>query len=152
MATDCLSQIKVRWMIRGDAYAVSRISKECLHVGLTSREVAVALKQKRTIGTVAECGDLIIGYLLMDMTTSDYCEVMSIGVDPIYQRIGVGTLVIAHAEKIARNLGFTRLVIHVCERLLPYHCWLRSNGYACNEVVRKMFGDDDGYKFVREIV
>jgi len=144
---------KVRWMIRGDAYAVSRISKEQFReLSLSSREVVIAIKQKKTIGTVVEHEERIIGYLLMDMTTNDYCDLFSFAIEQQYERQGYGTLILAHAEKVARNLGFSRIETVVPERKVASQLFLAANGFRYTKSLYKFEGDaDDWYLFTKEI-
>ena len=143
---------RVRWMIRGDAYGVSRISVEsCQYRALSSREIVLALKQRQTIGTIIELNDVILGYLIMDMTTSDYFELVSFAVDALQRGEGYGTLLIAHAEKVARNLGFVKISGTVPERSLESQLFLAANGFKCLCLLRGFFGVDDGYFFEKVI-
>lgn len=59
----------------------------------------------------ARCGDTLAGQYVLLHTRPFTAEVVNIAVVPRFQRQGIGTALLAHAVRTAREAGFRRLEI-----------------------------------------
>jgi len=146
--------VKVRWMIRGDCEAVAKISKHSLlhRKPLSMREAQIALKQKTVVGAVAEIADdvpQIVGYAFLSTSNDDLCELLIMAVDHKWHRVGIGTMLLEHCERMARHIGYSQFNCIVHERELDAQLFLRSHGWHCRHIIKNFVGDDSGLYFYK---
>lgn len=79
-----MESLHIRWMVRRDVPHLSGFG------GLLSpEEVVTAMRQRQTIGMVAECGNDILGYMTYGLHR-DFITVLDFAVSPDVRRSGVG--------------------------------------------------------------
>lgn len=143
-----MSELKldhIRWMIGQDHLSVMEIDQKCYRAGWDQEEIKRFLRDRASIGMVAEKQDVILGYMFY-ILEKKRLEVVRLGVHPGYQRMGIGRqLVEKLKEKIGREKKRERLVMDVNEQDLWGHLFLKSQGF---EAVRVIRGEEDSYRFV----
>jgi ribosomal protein S18 acetylase RimI-like enzyme len=96
------------------------------------------LRQKSTVGIVAQDGDEIIGYCVYEILCEDINRILNIVVDPWYAWSGVGTAMIHHiVERSKRH----RVEATVHERLVTAQLFFKSLGMKWTKTLKKVDGD-----------
>lgn len=60
---------------------------------------------------IAELDGLAIGVLVLYPISEEVIEIKNIAIDESSQNRGIGTLLLLYADKIARDLGFDKLIV-----------------------------------------
>lgn len=128
--------LHLRWLIRLDTDAVLGIDSASYRASMDEEELRRRLRQRYTIGMVAEAGDDILGFMLYDLH-SDWIELQRFAVHPSWRRHGVGREMMA--KIIDRKLMFpdgrrNRLCINVGDDNLIGHLFLRSCGFRAEVI------------------
>lgn len=130
-------------MIRQDMYRVLEIEKQCFGSGAWNQDEFIRhLRIRNTIGMVAELDDHILGYMVYALHKATL-ELLNLGVDPKYQRSGVGS---ALMEKLKRKIhagSRSKLVAMVSEHNLAGQLFFRSQGLRCTGIEKNFFDDTD---------
>lgn len=139
----------IRWMIRRDMPEVLQIERECSASPWEEEDFMVCLRQRNTIGMVAEYGDKVVGFMIYELHKRKLVLEL-VGVKKTYQRAGVGRSLI---EKIKGKLSShrrDRITIMVRESNLPMCHFLKANEFEAVRVDREYFTDpvEDAYAFI----
>ena len=143
----------IQWMIRRDMPSVLAIENECFEFPWSEEEFIRCLRQRNCIGMVAKLPDeQIIGYMVY-LLEPKRLDVLSLAVDPAFQRRGVGRAMI---EKLMGKLSEqrrNRLTVMVRESNLNAQLFCRAVGMQCKEIVREAYSanDEDGYLFTKRV-
>lgn len=138
----------VRWMIRRDMPEVLMIENSSFlnPYRWSESEFISALRQRNTIGLVAERDDAIVGFVIYELHR-DHLFIDNLAVDPKSRLRGIGSTM--HA-KLASKLSpgrRTRIATMVSEENLGAQLFFRSRGYIATKVVKSPYegSDLDGY-------
>ena len=147
-----MSEISVRWIVKGDIERVSEIDRECFPKPWTGEDFSECLRQKQNIGKVAELDGKIVGFVLYELCRKKI-YLLNMGVKSSRRRIGVGRRLIDHLkQKLEKPEYWLSIETHVSEENLSAHVFLRSMGFKAVSVERGFFSDEDGlcdgYMFV----
>ncbi len=88
--------------------------------------------------TVAERGPEVVGMVVLGVTPGGFV-VDNVAVDPSHQRMGVGRLLLEHAEAEARRAGFDSIYLYTHERMTENLALYARIGYV--EYDRRLHGD-----------
>jgi len=88
-------------------------------------------------------GDSMFGVLVW-LSADRHYELLRLAVDPTWQRLGVGELLLAH---LAKQPCYRTLGASIPEQWTGAALLLRAVGFS-GRLVRGEFGRDDGYRFV----
>lgn len=143
-----IENVHMRWMIRRDMEAVLSIERECFSSPWSEREFVRYLRQRNTIGMVAEYQDEVAGFMVYELQRNAL-DLVNIAVDPWYQRQGVGSLMV---NKLKGKLSKDRRVLmltKVRESNLAAQLFFRASGFECFDVVRDAYEEitEDAYLF-----
>lgn len=109
----------------------------------TEEDFLHVLRVRNCIGVVAEVAGKIAGYMLYEFHP-EHLEVLRFAVAPTFQRLGVGTAMIARLQAKC-TWRRPRLVADVPDDLLSAHLLLKACG--CRAVNIVYHGTDAAYRF-----
>jgi len=66
-------------------------------------------------------GDQVLGFYQLQAATEDGVELEALFVDPNHLRSGFGAQLFQHAVAVARNLGYTKLIIQSDPQAAPFY-------------------------------
>jgi ribosomal-protein-alanine N-acetyltransferase len=144
--------ITIRWMIRPDITQVLHIENESFDFPWTLDDLVRHLRNRDTIGMVAEHKDEVVGYMVYHLGKHSI-DVLNFAVDPNYRRRGVG---IAMAEKLAAKLSDgrrKRLSVKVRETNLGAQLFFKRCGFRATAVLRDVYEEtrEDAYLMVYRV-
>jgi ribosomal protein S18 acetylase RimI-like enzyme len=88
--------------------------------------------------SVAERGGEILGLVVLGVSAEGFF-VDNVAVDPAHQGIGVGRVLLEHAESAARDAGFDSIYLYTHERMVENLALYSRIGYA--EYDRRTLGE-----------
>lgn len=141
-------RVHQRWLIRRDYQEVLAIDRDGFDPPWTEDEFLARLRQRTTIGMVAESFDRpggedwcpVVGFFVYTLHEG-HVELHRIAVAPRYRRRGVGRAMLAKlSEKLSAHRR-TSAVLSVPDGNLAAHLWLRECGWRAEGV------DEDEYLF-----
>lgn len=65
--------------------------------------------------------DKVIGGMMLAPMDNDKIRLMQVAVEEKYQRDGVGKDLVKYAEKIAKNIGYTKIVMHAMLSVVRFY-------------------------------
>lgn len=138
--------VHIRWMIRRDMAPTLAIERESFARPWTETDFVTHLRNRNTIGMVAECGDELAGYMLYELHHT-HLALLNLAVHHDARRQGVGTQML---DKLAGKLSErrrTHIALMVCETNLDAQLFFRQFGFVAKHVIRQPYGncDDDAY-------
>jgi len=129
--------VHVRWMIRRDMPEVLEIERECFGQGAWTREDFIRhLRQRNCIGMVAEHENLLVGYMVYELSRR-WMLLVRLAVDPGCRGQGVGTTLL---DKLKRKLSAQRRQLIVCpvqETALDTLRFLHRRGFRAIGLARQ---------------
>lgn len=105
--------VHIRWMIRRDMPEVLEIENSCFERPWSEEEFVSFLRQRNSIGMVAECGERVFGYMIYELHRK-YYYLINLAVHPASHRLSVG------AQLIGRLMS--KLNFENCERRQELCC------------------------------
>ena len=82
------------------------------------------------IGCIEALDDRLVGGLMLAPVDNETVRLMEVAVETRYQREGIGRSMVQYAEKCAREVGYTKMIMHA--RLTAVHfyekCGFRQEG------------------------
>lgn len=73
------------------------------------------------IGCIEGSTDELIGGLILVPVDNEEIRVMQVAVDTVHQGEGIGRKLIEHTEKIAKEIGYERLVMHAMLSVVGFY-------------------------------
>ncbi len=144
-ATTRTTEVLVRWLIRRDMPQVLVIERESFNDPWTLEEFLVSLRERNTIGQVAERGEIVVGYVVYRLHRARI-EILNLAVDPRERRRGVGTQLVG---RLVQKLSAGRrrsITAKVRERNVAAQLFLRSCGFRAVCVLHGAYdAGEDGY-------
>lgn len=130
----------IRWMIRRDMPEVLAIDAAGFAAPWPEEEFLRHLRDRKTIGMVAEIGERVVGWFIYEMRPRRLI-VHRLAVHPDFRGVGTGRRMI---DKLIGKLSphrRTRIAIDVADDLLGAHLFLRACGFLAT-----VAADRDGYE------
>ena len=90
--------------------------------------------------SVLEIGSQIAGYIVL-VPQSDSLLLDNVGIDPVYQKMGLGTRLLQYAEDMAIKLNCDKISLYTNEAMTENLRWYPRHGYQLDE-----FREVEGYK------
>ena len=136
----------IRWLIRRDMPQVLAIESDVFDHPCSEDEFLVHLRERATIGMVAEIGDIIVGYMIYGLRPKSL-ELLNFAVATDYQRTGVGTALLDWMKSKLNIERRTEIYGGVWERNLRAQQFFRHHGFHCTAILRGEYdeSDDDCY-------
>lgn len=139
--------VEIRWLIRRDMPEVLAIEKECFPDPWGEEHFETLLRQRNTIGIVAESDGKIVGFQIYELQPGLF-HVVTMAVATLLRRRGIGTQMMSRLiNKLSDQPHARRQVItaFVPESNLSAQLFLRNAGFRANEIYR---GEpEDSYLF-----
>lgn len=73
------------------------------------------------IGCIDNSTDELIGGLILVPVNDEEIRMMQVAVDPVRQGEGIGRKLIEHAEAVAKEIGYTRIVMHAMLSVVGFY-------------------------------
>jgi ribosomal-protein-alanine N-acetyltransferase len=139
-------RVHIRWMIRRDMPEVLEIERESFEFPWIDDDFIRCLRQRNCIGMVAEHEGRVVGFMIYELHRSRI-HVINFAVGRIFQRLGVGSQMIA---KLIAKLSIqrrSRIVLEVRETNLDAQLFFRENGFRAVSVLHNFYEDtpEDAY-------
>jgi [ribosomal protein S18]-alanine N-acetyltransferase len=135
-----------RWMIRRDMSETLAIEAGSPEPRWTEEDFLARLRQRNTIGMVAEYGDRIVGQMVYSLQP-DRLDLLNFGVHPAYRRRGVGEQMVCKLIGKLSSHRRTHIDVAVRESAVDMQLFLRACDFWCHRVSQGMFDTEDGYLF-----
>ena len=139
-------RVHIRWMIRRDMPEVLEIERGSFEFPWVDDDFIRCLRQRNCIGMVAEHEGRVVGFMIYELHRSRI-HVINFAVGRIFQRLGVGSQMIA---KLIAKLSIqrrSRIVLEVRETNLDAQLFFRENGFRAVSVLHNFYEDtpEDAY-------
>lgn len=136
----------IRWMIRRDMAKVLEIEHLCFSEPWSEEEFLIQMRQKNTIGMVAEHEDQVVGYMVYNLH-KDKLELTNLATQPLLQRRGIGTALIKKLQSKLNPERRTAITAEVRETNLGAQLFLRNMGFKAIEIIRTPYhcNSEDAY-------
>jgi ribosomal-protein-alanine N-acetyltransferase len=144
--------VNIRWMIRRDLPEVLAIENVSFEFPWNEDDFTACLRERNTMGMVAEHGDQVVGYMLY--RTHDYkLHLLSIASHWQHRSCGIGLHLI---EKLKSKLAFrrrNRITVDVRETNLSAQLFFKACGFEAVSVVKTPWPEtsDDAYRLVYRV-
>lgn len=140
----------IRWMIRGDLPAVVEIERQCFEYPWGLNDFTTSLRERDTIGMVAELGGEIVGFMVYTIGEHEI-RLIDIAVSYNARRRGVGSLLVTHViDKMLAKSMRARVVLDVRESNLAAQLFFKICGFRAVGIQRALYDEtpEDAYRFV----
>lgn len=139
--------IHVRWMIRRDMAPVIEIENDSFPFPWPEEEFLNHLRQRNTIGMVAEQNENLVGYAIYELHRR-HLHLLNIAVRQGERRSGVGTVILEKLKgKLSPNYR-RQIKTMVSESNFEALVFFRAVGFVTDGIERSPYeeNDEDGYK------
>lgn len=139
--------INIRWLLRKDLHRVIAIEQWCFPHPWSEADFLHCLRQRNCIGMVAEMHGEIVGYVIYELHHKRL-DILTLAVDPKYQRCGIATAMIAKLRsKLSAGLR-SQILYKVSEWNDGGIEFLRAMGFEATAVIRDYFDTGEtAYQF-----
>ena len=133
-------------MIRRDMPEVLQIERESFEFPWVDEDFIRCLRQRNCIGMVAEHEGRVVGFMIYELHRTRI-HVLNFAVGKLYQRLGVGSQMMA---KLIAKLSVqrrSRIVLEIRETNLDAQLFFRENGFRAVSVLHNFYDDtpEDAY-------
>jgi len=142
-----LNSLSVRYMIRRDIPEVLEIEWASFAYPLTEEDFLHNLRQGNCIGTVAEHGEKVVGFMIYESHKYKF-HILNFAVHSLYRRGGVGSyMVMRLIGMLPHPLCTRRITLEVRETNLLAQLFFRSRGFKAVKVLPRFYEDsgEDAY-------
>ncbi len=132
----------IRWMIRCDMDEVLTIERDCFTDPWSESDFVNCLRQRNTVGMVAEHDEKVVGYMVYELNKNDL-HLLNIAVHPGMRRQIIGA---AMVQKLITKLSQQRrrrIICEVRESNLLAQLFFKSLGFVCVELLREFYDETD---------
>lgn len=139
----------IRWMIRRDMLDVKQIEHLCFgNHAWREGDFIHALRQRNTIGMVAERNGGIVGFMIYELH-KNRLHIMDFAVHPEFQRSGVGRAMVGKLTLKLSADRRNRIMIEVRERHVDAQLFFAELGFRAISVIPDLYDDsiEDAYLF-----
>ena len=95
-----------------------RILREPLGLTLTPEQLA---EETSDLHLTAFLADTLVGCLVLTPLSSTEVKMRQVAIDIAFQRQGIGKHLVAFSEQVAREHGYTKMVLHARETAVPFY-------------------------------
>lgn len=147
MQTAIAKRFQIRWMVRADLEEVVYIETLSYDEPWKKRDFLAALRDKSTIGMVAEFDRKIVGFCIYENHPHSI-QPRNLAVHPFCRRQKIGTNLLRELRKKLTLRHRWRLECIVRETSLDAQLFLRSFGFRAERVLRGYFErpSEDAYE------
>ena len=139
-------KVQVRWLIRRDMDHVMAIERASFSDPWSEEEFLCCLRQKNTIGRVAEINYQIVGYMIYELHKR-VVRIANFAVDPEYRRQDIGTAMLASLKERIDHRRST-ITAEIRDSNLTAHQFFAANDFLALSVLPQYFlNGEDAYRF-----
>ncbi len=138
----------IRWMIRRDMPEVLEIEALSFAAPWTEEEFLFCLRQRNSIGMVAEQGERVVGFMIYELHKGRL-HVVNFAVHPCHRRLGVGRAMALKMIGKLSSIHRPRITADVRESNLDAQLFFRRLGFLATKVQRGFYEDtaEDAIRF-----
>jgi [ribosomal protein S18]-alanine N-acetyltransferase len=138
----------VRWMVRRDFPEVLDIEQQSFQYHWTEEDFTRHLRQRNTIGLVAEHDDQVLGYMVYDLHR-DRIHVLNFAVRKDARRQHIGDAMVRKLIGKLTPQRRNRIVLEVRETNLVAQLFWRAEGFRAIRIEHQFYDetDEDAYVF-----
>lgn len=138
--------VHIRWHIRRDMAETLAIESESFEFPWLEEDFIRCLRQRATIGMVAEYENRVAGYMFYELAKTRI-HVLNFAVAREYRRRGVGTQMVSKLIGKLSDQRRTRIVLEVRETNLAAQQFFRSCGFRATSILPDHYEDtpEDAY-------
>lgn len=139
-------RVHIRWMIRRDMPEVLQIERQGFEFPWSDEDFIRCLRQRNCIGMVAEHEGRVVGFMIYELHRSRI-HLLNFAVDKLYQRLGVGSQMVAKLIAKLTTQRRSRIVLEIRETNLDAQLFFRENGFRAISVLHNHYEDtpEDAY-------
>lgn len=141
--------VNIRWMIRRDMSEVLRIEERSFANPWTEADFMRSLRQRNTIGMVAESQYDIVGYMVYELHKTRI-HLLNLAAHPDLAGQGIGTALVGKLKGKLSASRRTKIDLLVWEENVLAQMWLKSRGFVAVEIVRDAYVDVAGDAYLME--
>lgn len=134
------AKVHIRWMIRRDMPEVLEIEREAFEHPWVEEDFLDALRNRKTIGMVAEHGEKVVGFMVYELYNSRL-QVLNIACARQWRRLDVGSQMVAKLIGKLSSHRRTAIGLEVRESNLAAQLFFRAQGFVATAVLRDHFAD-----------
>jgi ribosomal-protein-alanine N-acetyltransferase len=141
-------RVHLRWLLRRDQDAVQRIEVESFKFPWGEKEFLRCLRERHTIGMVAEVGQGILGFMIYELHKTRL-HVLNFAVAQEHRRQGIGRALFARLAGKLSLEGRSRILLEIRESNLAAQLFFRACGCHYIDTFRAHYEDtpEDAYVF-----
>lgn len=137
-----LRELEIGRLIHRDMPEVLEIESQSFDFPWTEEDFIRYLRQRNTIGMVAECKERVVGFMVYELHKSRL-HVLNFAVRPELRRRGVGSRMIAKLVSKLSHQRRDQIQLEVRESNLDAQLFFRRMGFRAVSVLRDFYGDSD---------
>jgi ribosomal-protein-alanine N-acetyltransferase len=133
-------RVHIRWMIRRDFPEVLAIEAANFDRPWTEDDFLAQLRDRKTIGMVAELGEAIVGFMVYKLHKT-HLEILNFAVADAHHHRAVGAQMVAKLVGKLSSHRRTQIELAIPERNLDACLFFRSQGFLATQTIREAFAD-----------
>ncbi len=139
-------RVHIRWMIRRDMPEVLQIERESFEFPWVDADFVRCLRQRNCIGMVAEHEGRVVGFMIYELHRTRI-HVLNFAVARMYQRLGVGSQMVAKLIAKLTVQRRSRIALEIRETNLDAQLFFRENGFRAVSILHEYYDDtpEDAY-------
>lgn len=137
----------VRWLIRRELDEVLAIENQSFAHPWSHDDFIRHLKERCTIGLVAELDERIAGYIVYEFIGRTRLHILNLAVNPILRRRGIASQLVGKLISKLTADRRNRLTVDVNEYDSVGQHFFRSLNFKATKVLRNFYGEQDAYAF-----
>lgn len=132
--------VEIRWLIRPDMPEVLQIEQASFGNPWSEEDFLANLRDRRTIGMVAEHDQKILGFMVYELRHSRF-HLLRIAVDPKHRHQSIGTQMIRRLVHKLSLQNRKAIITEVRETNLDALLFLRSQRFLAVDLIRDCYAD-----------
>ena len=144
-----LLRVHIRWMIRRDMAEVLAAERQSFEFAWTEEDFLRCLRQRNSIGMVAEHQDRIVGFMIYELH-KDRLHVLNFAVAAESRRGGIGAQMVSKLVGKLSSHRRSRVTLAVRERNLDAQVFFRMQDFRATRVLRNYYEDSGEDAFLME--
>ena len=131
-----------------DMVSLEALDKKCFSEAVRYNRHALDfyLSLPNSIGLIQTDNDIILGFIIANMLTDDTFNIVTIDVEPIYRRQGIGTDLIKAVIRIIQEWKMSKISLQVAEDNIPAINFYLKHGFQIMKKLPKYYPHGDGYQ------
>lgn len=149
-----MSENNIRWMTTQDFDQLVKIEEAAFPYPWDENDFNTCLKKKNIVGVVLLKDKTIIAYMIFEYKKTMY-EIVSLAVDPLYQKKGHGKQLIHYLTQTVRSSKegpINKISLVVSDQNLNCHQFLKTLNFTAVKIHKDYFGPmHDAYQFIYDL-